>query len=518
MCKLKRRILRFFVTGIMFILMSVPTHAQKEECTAGASLGKETTEVQYRKSRSTVTQGWKQDSTGWWYQYSDGRYPASAWRKIDGKWYYFNSKGYWVNDNTYEKGTIKGIDVSHWQGSINWKEVKNDGIEFAFIRIGRSSRVLDDRYRENIQQANAVGIPVGVYYYSKAQSVNEAILDAQFVIKNITGYKISYPVAIDIEDPSQEHLSKSQLGAIAKAFCDEIRAAGYTPMLYANENWCKDYIDMNQLKNVEKWIARYNYLCSADLQRDIWQCTSNGRVAGIAGNVDINFAYINYSKTIIPRMTPVANYVSKEGCWVQDRVGWKYSYYAGGYPKNTWKEIDGKTYWFDSSGYIKTGWLYNGNKWYYLGSDGARATGWKQISAKWYYFDVNGKMRSSCWIGNYYLKSDGAMATNEWVDAGKYYVGADGKWVPNKTKFTQGWKKDSTGWWYQNSDGSYPRNAWKLIDGNWYYFNNAGYMHTGWLKLGNTWYYMKKSGEMVTGTYSVNGVVYRFNHSGAWCG
>lgn len=516
MFNLKKKIAGFVTILILFIFMGIPTYAQTETYTAGASLGKETSEVYYKKTRSGVTQGWIQNSIGWWYQYSDGSYPASTWRRIDGKWYYFDSNGYWVNDNTYEKGTIKGIDVSHWQGSINWRDVKNDGIEFAFIRIGRSPQVLDDRYQENIRQANAVGIPAGVYYYSKAQSVDEAIQDAQFVIKNITGYKISYPVAIDIEDSSQTHLGKSQLGAIAKAFCDEIRAAGYTPMLYANENWCRNYIDMNQLNNVEKWIARYNYLCSADLPRNIWQCTSKGKVAGISGNVDINFAYTDYSKIISPRTAPLSSYMFKEGVWKQDHVGWWYSYYNGGYPKNTWKQIEGKEYWFDASGYRKTGWLYTGNNWYYLGSDGAKITGWRLINAKWYYFETTGKMLSNCWVGNYYLKSDGAMATNEWVDSGKYYVGSDGNWIPNKTKSIQGWKKDHIGWWYQYSDGSYPKNTWKLISNQWYYFDARGYMYTGWLKLGNTWYYMKSSGEMVTGTYKISGVTYRFNSSGAW--
>lgn len=512
---MKKKILGFITICILFIFMSVPTYAQTEKYTAGASFGKDSSDVQYTKTRSVVTEGWKQNSTGWWYQYSDGSYPASAWRKIGNNWYYFDNNGYWVNNNAYEKGTLKGIDVSHWQGNINWREVKNDGIEFAFIRIGRSTRVIDERYQENIRQANAVGIPVGVYYYSKAQSVNEAILDAQFVIKNITGYKISYPVVIDIEDSSQAHLSRNELGAIAKAFCDEIRAAGYTPMLYANENWCRNHIDMNQLKNVEKWIARYNYLCSADIPRDIWQCTSKGKVAGISGNVDINFGYTDYSKIISPRTAPVANYTFKEGSWEQNQIGSWFSYYGGGYPKNTWKQIDGETYWFDENGYVKTGWFYQSGNWYYLGTDGVRVSGWKQISSNWYFFDAKGVMQKNTWIGNYYLKSNGVMATNEWVDGEDYYVGADGKWIPNKVKITEGWIKDNTGWWYQNSDGSYPKNTWKLINNNWYYFNSNGYMHTGWLQLGTTWYYMKSSGEMATNQW-VDGGNYYVGSDGKW--
>lgn len=493
--KMKKWMMTIWMACFLFFILDIPVCAQHEVDTAGSSLEKDVSERFYKRTRGASSQGWQQDIDGWWYLDSDGSSPASAWRKIDGKWYYFNSRGYWVDDNTYEKGTLKGIDVSHWQGSINWNAVKNDGIEFAFIRLGRSTRVLDDRYEENIRQANAVGIPVGVYYYSKAQSTTEAILDAQFVIKNITGYKISYPVVIDIEDSSQEHLSKSQLGAIIKAFCDEIRAAGYTPMLYANENWCRTRIDMSQLNNVEKWIARYNYLCSPDLPRDIWQCSSKGKIAGISGNVDIDFGYTDYTKIITPRTTPLPSYTNKDGNWVLDSRGWWYSCYDGSYPKNTWKQINGNTYWFDANGYMHTGWLYK---------DG-----------NWYYFDTSGVMMKNCWVGNYYLKADGTMATNQWVDGDKYYVGTDGSWIPNQEKSTGHWVKDSIGWWYQNSDGSYPRNTWKQINSDWYYFNASGYMHTGWLQLGTTWYYMEDSGAMVTGNVVIGGSAYKFDNTGA---
>lgn len=514
---MKKWIIIFGTVLLILFNSAMPVCAQQEADTAGVSLGKNISDTVYKKNRSN-TQGWMKDNTGWWYQYSDGSYPVSAWRKIDGNWYYFDSNGYWVDDNTCEKGTLKGIDVSHWQGDINWSAVKNDGIEFALIRVGRSERVLDEQYKKNISGATSVGIPAGVYYYSKAQSINEAILDAQFVIKNITGYKISYPVVIDIEDSSQTKLNRTQLGAIAKAFCDEIRAAGYTPMIYTNENWYKNYIDMNQLSNVKKWIARYNYFCSADIPRDIWQCTSNGKVSGISGNVDINFSYTDFSKIITPRMGPVSGYVPKEGRWVLNDVGWWYSYYNGGYPKNTWKQIDGKEYWFDSNGYMKTGWLYNIGNWYYLDSNGLKVIGWKKINSEWYYFDSKGIMLSNQWVGDYFLKSDGTMAVSQWVDGGQYYVGADGKWIPNKTKYVAGWKKDHVGWWYQNADGTYPQKTWKQINGKWYYFNVNGYMHTGWLQLGSKWYYMNSNGEMVTGSVNINGNTYSFNNNGEWLG
>lgn len=491
------------IVFLILTLSGLPVYAQQQEQgTAGATIKQQILQDLQRKERATA--GWVQDGAGWWYQESDGTYPTTAWRKIDEKWYYFDSRGYWVPDNSYEKGTLKGIDVSYYQGNIDWQAVKADGVQFAFLRIGRSPRVLDEKYREYIQRANAAGIPVGVYYYSKAQSEGEAVLDAQFVIQNLKGYKVSYPVAIDVEDASMRNLGKAKVASIVKAFCDEIRAAGYTPMLYANENWCRNYIDLNQLGNVEKWIARYNYFWSEDLQRGIWQCSSKGRITGIEGNVDIDFSYKDYTKIVTPRTAPVAGYIPAAGKWVQDSTGTWYSYYSGGYPSGGWKQIDGYWYWFSAAGYMKTGWLYESGSWYWLGNDGRMRTGWVSVNGAWYYMNTSGRMLSNRWVGDYYLKSSGAMATNEWVDGGKYYVDGSGKWVPGKTQPAGTWKRDGNGWWYQNADGSYPRNTWKLINNEWYWFGSNGYMKTGWVNVSGTWYYMDASGRMLSNRWVGN--------------
>lgn len=201
--------------------------------------------------------------------------------------------------------------------------------------------------------------------------------------------------------------------------------------------------------------------------------------------------------------------------WKKDSNGWWYDNGDSTYPKNTWETIDGKEYYFNASGYMATGWLYYGENWYYLGSNGAMvtgwlkdgnnwyylesngkmATGWKQGSGKWYYLESNGKMAVNKWVDSvYYVKSDGAMAVSEWVDGGRYYVDSTGKWFPNKTRGS--WKKDTKGWWFDNENGTYPKNTWKYIDGNWYYFNNSGYMVTGWLNEGGNWYYLESNGKM----------------------
>lgn len=346
------------ISGMLFLALMfpvVPALAQEETETAGASLGKEIDEENQIVPYS-IMEGWVQDANGWWYQYSDGSYPAEAWRKIGDTWYYFNSSGYLVENNTYEKGTLKGIDVSAWQGEIDWQLVKNFGIQFAFVRIGHGSQEVDKYFARNMQGAAAAGIPTGVYYYSTAVTEAEAVRDAQFVIDSMNGYLVSYPVAIDLEDKSQESLSKYQLGKIAKIFCDEIRAAGYTPMLYCNENWYKNYIDITQIENVEKWIARYNVKYTDSISRGVWQCSSKGRVDGINGNVDIDFGYKDYTQIVTPRTSAEPGYQKTKGAWQRNSRGWWFRYWDGGYPVDAWEQILGEWYLFDKEGYMVTGW------------------------------------------------------------------------------------------------------------------------------------------------------------------
>ena len=378
-------------TAILARTMSIPAHAEAETNTAGSTMGKETTAEDGIATYANVQEGWKQDSKGWWYQYSNGAYPKSTWRQIKGKWYYFNSNGYWVDNNRHETGTIKGIDISEWQGDIDWSAVKNDGYEYAIVRLGYSYRsnnllkfVKDKKYDQNMKNANAVDIPVGVYLYSKAKTVDEAKAEAQYIINTMQGYQVSYPVVFDLEDPSQSNLGKNQLGAIAKAFCTDIRRAGYTPMLYCNEYWYSSLIDVTQLKNVDKWIARYANTYTETIDRDIWQCCATGRVSGIDGDVDIDFSYKDYTETITPKKYAE---VSK---WIQDENGWWYRYGNGEYPAGGWEKIKGIWYLFDSDGYLLTGWQKISGKWYYMNENGAMQTGWQKIGGKWYYMNGSG--------------------------------------------------------------------------------------------------------------------------------
>ena len=170
------------------------------------------------------------------------------------------------------------------------------------------------------------------------------------------------------------------------------------------------------------------------------------------------------------------------GTWKQDSTGWWYDNGDGTYPKNEIKTIKGTDYYFNASGYM--------------------VTGWAQINGKWYVFDSSGAMKKNTWEGNYYLKEDGTMAVSEWVDNNQYYVGADGKWIPDYG--VAKWKQDSTGWWYDNGDGTYPHGEFKTIDSTEYYFKENGYIATGWTQIGGKWYVFDSSGAMKKNAWEGN--------------
>lgn len=520
--------------GILAVLWFAvqPVYAEQETETAGASLGKDTgTEESMTRSHARAVEGWVQVSGGRWrYRYSDGKYAEKCWLKINGAWYYFDSSGYWVDDNTHESGSLKGIDVSAWQGKIDWQAVKNDGIQFAFVRIGHGAHVLDTYYSQNMKGAQEAGIPVGVYMYSTAKNEAEAIADAQFVIRNMEGYLVSYPVVIDLEDASQDSLSKYQLGRIAKVFCDEVRAAGYTPMLYCNENWYKNRIDVSQITDVEKWIARWNVRYDTSIPRGIWQ-SGVGRIQGVNTNVDIDFGYKDYTQIVTPRTRYADGYRMTAGTWVQDRHGWWYNYYTGGYPAQAWELIGGAWYWFDSNGYMATGWRNIDGTWYYLTSSGAMATGWVQVGNTWYYLSGSGAMLTGFQtIGNavYYLDESGAMATGWRLMDGTWYYfhssGAmatgwmqSGNWYyldPVDGKMAVGFKTVGDAVYYLTESGAMVT-GWRLVDDTWYYFEASGAMVTGWLQLGDVRYYLAEDGKMLTGLQTIDGVEYEFDTSGA---
>ena len=189
-----------------------------------------------------------------------------------------------------------GIDVSKWQGSIDWQKVENDGVDFAIIREGygkESPTQIDKKFEENYRNAKSVGIPVGVYHYSYADSIEDAKKEAEFCLKNIIGKQLEYPVCFDIEDRTQLALNNRQRTDICKAFCEEIENAGYYVMIYCNLNWYKNYLYSDELKQYDLWLAHWD-VAEPGVECGIWQKTDKGIIDGISGNVDLNKSFKDY--------------------------------------------------------------------------------------------------------------------------------------------------------------------------------------------------------------------------------
>ena len=193
-----------------------------------------------------------------------------------------------------------GIDVSENQGSIDWEAVHADGIEFAMIRLGYRGATEGDLYEdvlfaENLENAHRAGVDCGVYFFSQAVNAKEARAEADFVIKQLDGAKLEYPVAFDFEStvagveyPRTAGLGKDQMTQIVDAFCKRIRKAGYQPMVYGN------YYDLNLyhydwLKDQSIWWAEYDvWEPNPHLDISIWQYANDGWVDGISTIVDMN--------------------------------------------------------------------------------------------------------------------------------------------------------------------------------------------------------------------------------------
>ena len=226
---------------------------------------------------------------------------------------------------------VTGIDISHWQsdrGKIDWTKVKNDGIDYVIIKAaGRSissggSLYEDTAFKENIEGALAAGIPVGVYFFSQALTEQEAREEASLILGLIKNYKITYPVVFDWETASgyrtySAGLSKEKMNSIASTFCDMVKAAGYTPMVYGNGWDLTNRYNFDSLAAKYKiWLARYPVNYGGRIRYKVgdalpsgnnipstyqmWQYCSDGAVNGIIGNVDVNVSFFSYSGTEVP--------------------------------------------------------------------------------------------------------------------------------------------------------------------------------------------------------------------------
>lgn len=189
----------------------------------------------------------------------------------------------------------KGIDVSEFQGKIDWEKVKNDGIEFAILRCGYGmdfSNQDDVEYERNANECERLGIPYGVYLMSYANTVEKARSEAEHVLRLIEGRKISLGVWYDIEDNGTSGaINKETLTNIINTFCNTIKNAGYKVGVYASLNWLENKIEKTIKDNYDIWVAQYYSKCEYEGKYIMWQHTSSGKVNGISTNVDMNILY-----------------------------------------------------------------------------------------------------------------------------------------------------------------------------------------------------------------------------------
>ncbi len=237
----------------------------------------------------------------------------TGWQNIGGKVYYFTANGqkitgrHVIQGATYTFGSdgaltqgsgVVGIDVSKWNGSIDWNAVKNSGVSYAIIRCGyrgstNGSLVEDPKFRANIKGATGAGLKVGVYFFSQAVNQVEAVEEASMVLGLIDDYNLSYPVFLDVEPSGGrgDKIDKDTRTAVCKAFCETIQNAGYKAGVYSNKTWLESKINVSALSKYKIWLAQYAAKPTYTGRYDIWQYTAKGHVNGISGDVDMNISY-----------------------------------------------------------------------------------------------------------------------------------------------------------------------------------------------------------------------------------
>ena len=215
-----------------------------------------------------------------------------------------------TNVEYYENDQLKsftGIDVSKHNKTIDWAKVKNAGIDFAIIRAGNrgygseGKLLTDPLFEANAKGATENGIPIGAYMFSEAITVEEAIEEADLILSMVEPYDITYPIIIDIEeiagdDARNEALTPTQLTDVVLAFCNRVKEAGYTPMIYANLKGMIGMLEFERLEGIEKWYAYYGDELYFPYDVSMWQYTSSGYVDGIEGKVDLNISFKDYKK------------------------------------------------------------------------------------------------------------------------------------------------------------------------------------------------------------------------------
>lgn len=462
-----------------------------------------------------------------------------------------------------------GIDVSYFQGDIDWQKVKAAGVDFAIIRValrgyGTGEIVMDPKAIDNLKGAQSAGVGIGAYFFSTSLNEEEAIEEAEYLINVLKDYNVTYPVVFDFEgyeDPDYRTygLSKTQRSNNAIAFLTTIENAGYQGAMYGSQSYLQndnqwDTSRIDELFDV--WVAQYFYYDAATKTQYpsyasiegrsttytgdyiMWQFTSQGEIDGISGDVDLNLLYEDPSNA----GSGSPGQATQSGTEKYENGNWYY-YYEDGTKATGWVKHHGNQYYYDKNGAMAhgiteingvkygfdewTGVLLSGehhftdtanNDWYYFYDDGRMATGWVKHHGNQYYYDKNGVMAHK--IATINGKKYGF---NEWTGVQllgeHHFTDTDNDdWYyfnPQTGVMAAGWTQYNGHTYYFENDGKMYHGE-KYLDGYWYYFDEwTGIMATGWTTHHNEWYYYDDQGRMYHGEHYMNGHWYYFDE---WTG
>lgn len=196
---------------------------------------------------------------------------------------------------------IQGIDISHWNGDIDFSKVKTSGVDFVIIKAGGSDKgfYTDSKFKDNYAKAVAAKLNVGAYYFAgkNFRGIESGIADARRFIKILDGLKFEYPVFLDIE--AQENRYKEEITDAAVAFCEEMEKAGYYVGIYASDiSGFRDKLNHDRIKDYAHWVARYGKEPEICKSYGMWQYSSKGSISGIVGSVDMDISSVDYAKVI----------------------------------------------------------------------------------------------------------------------------------------------------------------------------------------------------------------------------
>ena len=417
---------------------------------------------------------------------------ANSWRYSNGKLFNsmtrarFSQYSTWPDD--VEGAVAYGIDVSEHQGDIDWAKVKEAGVDYAIIRCGygQDQKDQDDRYwKINVDACVKNGIPFGTYLYSYADTVAKAKSEAQHVLRLVEGYDLSYPIYYDLEENDvREKLSTKQIADIAQAFCDIIENAGYEVAIYANTDWFTNYLTDNRFDQWDKWVAQYNTTCTYTGDYSMWQCSSQGKVNGITGNVDLN--------------VDLGAGTGKTG-FEQDPDTQEWYYCRNGKPATDLTSVikgtvNGKKAW----------WHVVKGKVTYDDTVAKNSNGWWVIRDGKVDFTYNGFAENS----NGWWYCEGGQVQFSVNDVIKGTVNGEKAWwyvVDGEVTFTETVAKNSKGWWHiQNGKVNFDSNTVAKNSKGWWVIRDGkvDFSYTGFAENKNGWWYCE-DGKVQFGTSSV---------------